>query len=171
MSKKSKATISFVMSVICFIVAFVTIPASKSFEPTKITMYSVDGNHISGENKITHISDGYTSGQPKLLEISNIVFWIGLITGVILLIYAIYCLVTSAESECSVDDTFKNPMFIDCSNCGEANTAKNEYCFKCYQRISSRPISHSTGNKWYCPTCGKENQNYVGTCGCGTRKP
>ena len=22
-----------------------------------------------------------------------------------------------------------------------------------------------------CPKCGKINQNYVGTCGCGTRKP
>ena len=26
-------------------------------------------------------------------------------------------------------------------------------------------------NEWKCPKCGKINQNYVGTCGCGERKP
>ncbi|MBQ9514575.1 MAG: hypothetical protein IJR57_00555 [Ruminococcus sp.] len=26
-------------------------------------------------------------------------------------------------------------------------------------------------NEWKCPNCGKINQNYVGTCGCGERKP
>lgn len=24
---------------------------------------------------------------------------------------------------------------------------------------------------WICPKCGKRNNNYVGTCGCGARKP
>lgn len=28
-----------------------------------------------------------------------------------------------------------------------------------------------TENEWKCPTCGKINQNYVGTCGCGQSKP
>ncbi len=26
-------------------------------------------------------------------------------------------------------------------------------------------------NEWKCPKCGKINQNYVGTCGCGEIKP
>ena len=26
-------------------------------------------------------------------------------------------------------------------------------------------------NEWKCPKCGKINQNYVGTCGCGQQKP
>lgn len=26
-------------------------------------------------------------------------------------------------------------------------------------------------NEWKCPKCGKINQNYVGTCGCGETKP
>ncbi len=26
-------------------------------------------------------------------------------------------------------------------------------------------------NEWKCPNCGRVNQNYVGTCGCGTKKP
>ena len=28
-----------------------------------------------------------------------------------------------------------------------------------------------TENEWKCPKCGKINQNYVGACGCGERKP
>lgn len=26
-------------------------------------------------------------------------------------------------------------------------------------------------DSWKCPECGRYNANYVGTCGCGTRKP
>lgn len=26
-------------------------------------------------------------------------------------------------------------------------------------------------NEWKCPKCGSTNQNYVGTCGCGEKKP
>lgn len=28
-----------------------------------------------------------------------------------------------------------------------------------------------TANEWKCPKCGRINQNYVGTCGCGEVKP
>ena len=28
-----------------------------------------------------------------------------------------------------------------------------------------------SANEWKCPACGTVNQNYVGTCGCGARKP
>ena len=160
MSKESKGAVSLVIAIICYIIAFITVPASNSFKPTSVTFYAND----------TYLSQSYTQGQPKMLGISNVVLWVGLITGTILLIYAIYCFVTSKESKVSVDDSSQTPMFIDCPNCGEANTVKNEYCFKCHQRLSNRPLSHTTGNKWYCPNCGKENQSYVGTCGCGTRK-
>ena len=34
------------------------------------------------------------------------------------------------------------------------------------------PVEKQPGeNEWKCPSCGKINQNYVGTCGCGERKP
>ncbi len=171
MPKKSKAAISFVFSAILFIIAFIMIPASKSFESTKVTTYSVDGNHISGENRTTYLSDGIIGGQPNLLDISVIVLCLGIITGTILLLYAIYFLATSKEVAVSATDSSQSPMFVDCPNCGEVNTVKSEYCFKCHKRLTNRPLSHTTGNKWYCPTCGKENQSYVGTCGCGTRKP
>ncbi len=29
----------------------------------------------------------------------------------------------------------------------------------------------ASANEWRCPKCGKINQNYVGTCGCGELKP
>ena len=38
--------------------------------------------------------------------------------------------------------------------------------------ISSKPTPvKEDENTWECPSCGKINQNYVGTCGCGTIKP
>ena len=33
------------------------------------------------------------------------------------------------------------------------------------------PVRVPTANEWKCPQCGKINQNYVGTCGCGQGKP
>ncbi len=31
--------------------------------------------------------------------------------------------------------------------------------------------SSPANSEWICPNCGKINQNYVGSCGCGTTKP
>lgn len=39
----------------------------------------------------------------------------------------------------------------------------------------SAPIHAATpalsASEWVCPKCGKHNSSYVGTCGCGERKP
>lgn len=36
----------------------------------------------------------------------------------------------------------------------------------------STPVHQSKPNdNWYCPRCGKLNQGYVGSCGCGATKP
>ena len=29
----------------------------------------------------------------------------------------------------------------------------------------------ASSTQWKCPACGKNNENYVGTCGCGEEKP
>lgn len=50
-----------------------------------------------------------------------------------------------------------SPSASTCSNCGTATKAK-------------MPIT-SASNEWRCPKCGRVNQNYVGTCGCGQFKP
>ena len=161
MKSKAKSGICFVVSIICFIIAFMQIPASESFKPTRISFYAND----------TYVSQGSTTGQPGLLAISNVMLWTGIIMGVIFLILAICFLASDNKSENSFEEAFQSSMFVDCPNCGEINTTKNEYCFKCHQRLSKSPLQNTTSNKWYCPVCGKENQGYVGTCGCGTRKP
>lgn len=37
--------------------------------------------------------------------------------------------------------------------------------------IKKAPKSVPANGEWKCPKCGKINQNYVGTCGCGEVKP
>ena len=39
------------------------------------------------------------------------------------------------------------------------------------QSAPVRPQRAAGANEWQCPSCGRVNQNYVGTCGCGTVKP
>lgn len=75
-----------------------------------------------------------------------------------------------------------------CPKCGIRNQDSINFCNSCgtrkinnystnnnYQRAANGApiplISVPTVNEWKCPKCGRINQNYVGTCGCGTRKP
>ena len=37
--------------------------------------------------------------------------------------------------------------------------------------MQKAPKSVPASGEWKCPKCGKINQNYVGTCGCGEVKP
>ncbi len=39
------------------------------------------------------------------------------------------------------------------------------------KEVPAAPEKVAGENEWKCPSCGKINQNYVGTCGCGERKP
>ncbi len=39
------------------------------------------------------------------------------------------------------------------------------------KEVKPEPERVPTENEWKCPRCGKINQNYVGTCGCGEGKP
>lgn len=63
---------------------------------------------------------------------------------------------------------------------GENNSSNISTSYNAYNdRLSAQPIFRDekpisktlTENEWKCPKCGKINQNYVGTCGCGTNKP
>ncbi len=38
-------------------------------------------------------------------------------------------------------------------------------------RSGSRYVANPGSGEWICPECGKTNQGYVGTCGCGGKKP
>ena len=40
-----------------------------------------------------------------------------------------------------------------------------------HNNVPSAPEVSAGANEWKCPQCGGVNQNYVGTCGCGARRP
>lgn len=40
-----------------------------------------------------------------------------------------------------------------------------------YSTTSNKSKNIASSNEWKCPNCGRVNQNYVGTCGCGEVKP
>lgn len=39
------------------------------------------------------------------------------------------------------------------------------------EKIIDKRTKTISENEWKCSSCGRINQNYVGTCGCGQRKP
>ncbi len=59
-----------------------------------------------------------------------------------------------------------------CPKCGIINKGVNK-CSICGTAVSSSKLfaDADSYNMWICPKCGKKNHNYIGTCGCGTRKP
>ena len=89
MKSKTKGGICLVVSVICFIIGFLMIPASESFKPTSVNIYA----------NSTHLTEGYVGGQPKLLEISNIMLWVGIALGALFLILSIYYFVKKDTSK------------------------------------------------------------------------
>ncbi|MDO4419496.1 MAG: hypothetical protein Q4B92_03940 [Ruminococcus sp.] len=52
----------------------------------------------------------------------------------------------------------------------ESNNIYNGSLFKKMDENRAPKGQVATG-EWKCPKCGKVNQNYVGTCGCGQIKP
>lgn len=65
---------------------------------------------------------------------------------------------------------------IEKSICGEINTVNtdkplNDYIQTAVNSIHNKIDKKPTETEWKCPKCGKINQNYVGTCGCGEVKP
>lgn len=58
----------------------------------------------------------------------------------------------------------------ECEKCGSHNNGL--YCMNCgTKKPDAQPLNKKEENIWYCPDCGSKHQNYVGTCGCGRRKP
>lgn len=73
---------------------------------------------------------------------------------------------------------------IERSICGKndshtnVNTSANGYfqsavsnIHTAVDNIQSKLKKEPSENEWKCPKCGRINQNYVGTCGCGEVKP
>lgn len=58
-----------------------------------------------------------------------------------------------------------------CRNCGCSISPSASTCSNCGTTTKVRMSITNPSNEWKCSKCGRVNQNYVGTCGCGQVKP
>lgn len=96
-------------------------------------------------------------GDEKSVAIFNLIIWIGVSIG--------------ASIVLSVG---KNKLFEYFSD-GYSTTSTTTYSSTStstpiFKDTNSTP-ANPTGSEWKCPNCGKINQGYTGTCGCGQQKP
>ncbi len=70
---------------------------------------------------------------------------------------------TSGKYCCRIENEQDAAMIINSTLKEDSGTEKTYY--------STTDNSFYSDNMWICPSCGKRNYNYVGTCGCGTQKP
>ncbi len=65
-------------------------------------------------------------------------------------------------------------LYLEQLGAGDENITVNT---SSYQNVNdnnsknNKSEEKADSSSWKCPICGKVNQNYVGTCGCGTTKP
>lgn len=158
------------LSIANFIFAYFSYRGEHSAKPAKV-MSIINGKMTSA---------GSLGGSSKAVEMYSILFYIFIVLGIIFLILSIvmFCAGESSKSEDTNDNSKENiekdkPRFIACPKCGELNSSNNTKCFKCktdLTEIINKKVT-KTSDVWICPKCGRENQNYVGTCGCGEVKP
>lgn len=153
-----------------FICAYIAYRGEHSAKPAKVISI------INGKMS----SAGSLGGSSKAVEMYSILFYIFIVLGIIFLILSIvmFCAGESSKSEDTNDNSKENiekdkPRFIACPKCGELNSSNNTKCFKCKTDLTEiiNKKETKTSDVWICPKCGRENQNYVGTCGCGEVKP
>ncbi|MEE3439454.1 MULTISPECIES: zinc ribbon domain-containing protein [Ruminococcus] len=148
--------------------------------------FAYRGEHSAKPAKVISIINGKMSsvgslgGSSKAVEMYSTLFYIFIVLGIIFLILSIvmFCAGESSKSENTNVNSEENaekdkPRFIACPKCGELNSSNNTKCFKCKTDLIEiiNKKETKTSNVWICPKCGRENQNYVGTCGCGEVKP
>lgn len=103
--------------------------------------------------------------------------WLGLLMIVFGIVDVIVALAQKSENSTSNNTNISDQkhqsssMFIICPYCGEENSIRNEQCFRCHRIINTHTKEDIPTDGWICPKCKKVNANYVGTCGCGERKP
>lgn len=159
------------LSIANFIFAYFAYRGEHSAKPAKVISI------INGKMS----SAGSLGGSSKAVEWYSFLFYVFIVVGIIFLIAAIvmFCVGESSNDDSTSsqnDKTSKNsdkPRFIACPKCGELNSSNNTKCFKCKTDLTEiiNKKETKTSDVWICPKCGRTNQNYVGTCGCGEVKP
>lgn len=124
----------------------------------------------------------------KLKSISVVLFWIeaiaALVTGIVVwyisydlgflwfLLIAVGGIATayfSALVMYAIGESAENStLILQEMKKSETNSSKVESIFK---DTNTKNNALNNTNSWKCTSCGRVNANYVGTCGCGTRKP
>lgn len=85
---------------------------------------------------------------------------------------------SSTDKAADITEITENKSEWVCSNCQTVNSFYFRRCSSCGSTRPQPKINtvqkenrQTLSSEWICPECGKSNQSYVGTCGCGTRKP
>ncbi len=95
---------------------------------------------------------------------SNFARWIGNNPEEILVPLIIVILITI------ISPTIISVTYANAPN-EELEKAYKEYVAEHRQQTQNDITTIKNENTWLCPNCGIYNQQYVGTCSCGTRKP
>lgn len=151
-----------------FICAYIAHRGEESAKPSRVTSY------INGQ-----INDvGAIGGNSNAVDFYSIAFYVAIVVGILLIIIGIALLSIGGKDTSNNTENNENSIFIICPNCGEHNGKNNVRCFKCHTPLTSKTNNQNKAynqtlykNEWICPKCGRTNQNYVGTCGCGEVKP
>ena len=82
--------------------------------------------------------------------------------------FFIFDVVRSILILCHVINDNKKP--VTHTNAQFMNTSESDQDIN-YDLFRQTPENPQAKMTWRCPVCGRTNQGYVGTCGCGQSKP
>lgn len=158
-NRRSASVASIIMGILCFVLSFFSKQSANSSKGASITGY------IGGKQ----VSSGTIGGNSDAVEFFEILFYAFIVGGVFAIILGIVLAIiptSKNQNHPSCLSTNNSSIFIKCPMCGENNGRNNTYCYKCRTLINR----NNPSNTWFCTNCGKTNQSYVGTCGCGQQK-
>lgn len=176
MNGKKSGGLTIFFGVIMFLGAFVAYELAKYYRGHRAKVMV---------NYETLINEGVLGYNKEAVELSEFIFWVLVICGIIFVLIGVAQMIFSSKEvnestptskEISSTQSQKKTQWI-CSNCQMINYPSVSKCVSCGASketgIAVREDSATkTGvDEWICPNCGRINQHYVGTCGCGKSKP
>lgn len=161
---KNKGIALIIFGIICVIVSFFFKEASDANKGLTVRNYTNGSFHSSG------VIGGNGEKVQSYLGMSQGALY----GGIAIIIIGIIFVIAGSQTGSSRSSS-GNQKNIICPYCGEKNSYYNEHCFFCRKTLNhttkNNKMSVSGAGTWICPKCGRVNQDYVGTCGCGEEKP